>query len=622
LRKNDLAFRGMLYRLEPDFSRPLALIPPELTERMQQRLEFLYGDSGRNSVWQELLRLLRVHQAHATDEILAAEANSTPEDRFTEEDVVLITYGDLIVSDKLSPLKTLADCAEFFFKGVITTIHILPFYPYSSDRGFSVISFEEVDPKLGSWDDIAELEDDFKLMYDGVFNHVSSKSYWFQQFLAGDPEYQDFFTVFSTKNALSDEQLAMIMRPRTSPVLTEFQTINGPRWVWTTFSRDQIDLNFKNPKVLLKMIEILLFYVRHGADLLRLDAVTYLWDEPGTTGAHLAQTHEVVKLLRDVLDAVAPHVVLVTETNVPHEENITYFGDGGDEAQMVYNFPLPPLVLYSFQEADARVLTKWAAGLDQPAPGTAFFNFLDSHDGIGVMGARGILTDGQIDAMGKRVQDYGGFISMRTDGQGRKSPYEFNITWFSALNRYDSTEPVELQVNRFVASRAIALVLQGVPGIYMPSMMGSKNDVEAVFREGEWRSINRTGVDVRRLFDVLRDEDAVPSRIARTYTDLLQKRVEEPAFHPAAAQKVLEIDRRVFAVVRTPQDEEYRVLCVINVSAEEVEFSISAADAGLETGLLTELTAERTVDATGGTIDLVLEPYGVWWLKGAASQNS
>ncbi len=615
----DTVFRGMRYRLQPDFTRPLLEVPADLADRMQKRLAFLYGEDGVEPIWQELERVLRVHQAHATDEIIAAEAVFDPIERFTERDVVLITYGDLILSEDRSPLKTLADCVEHFFDGVITSVHILPFYPYSSDRGFSVIAFEEVDPQLGTWEDVAELEDDFKLMFDGVFNHISSKSYWFEQFLAGNPEYEEFFTVFSSKTAISEEHLKLILRPRTSSVLSEFQTINGPRWVWTTFSEDQIDLNFKNPKVLLKIIEIMLFYVRHGADLLRLDAVTYLWEEVGTTGAHLAETHEVVKLFRDVLDAVAPHVAVATETNVPHADNITYFGDGSDEAQMVYNFALPPLVLHAFQTADARVLTSWAADLEPPSATTAFFNFLDSHDGIGVMGARGILSEEEILGVCDHVREHGGFVSMKTDSDGAESPYELNITWFSALNPEDSGEPQQLQIDRFIASRAVALVLRGVPGVYLPSILGSRNDVEAVFREGSRRSINRSGIDESRLFEILRDEEAVPTRVARAYVDLLRARVAEPAFHPNAEQRVLELDPRVLAVVRTSTDGESRVLCLVNVSMDEVEISLSATEAGLRPGRLADLAGGDPVDAGGGRIELLLRPYGVCWLQGPAA---
>ncbi len=613
----DTLFRGMRYRLEPDFDRPLLEVPAELANRMQERLASLYDD-GSDWVWSELDRLLKVHQAHATDEIEAAEAAFDPLQRFTERDVMLITYGDLILSDDRPPLRTLADCAERYLEGLVTSLHILPFYPYSSDRGFSVIAFEEVDPQLGTWEDVEELEEDFKLMFDGVINHVSAKSYWFQQFRAGNPEFEDFFTVFSTRDALTEEQLQMILRPRMTPVLTEYSTIHGPRWVWTTFSADQIDLNFKNPRVFLKIVEILLFYVRHGADLLRLDAVTYLWDQPGTPSAHLGETHQVVKLMRDVFDAVAPHVAIVTETNVPHADNVTYFGDGSDEAQMVYNFALPPLVLHAFQTGDAGHLSGWAAELEPPSDTTAFFNFLDSHDGIGVMGVRGILDEEAIRDMCRRVEAHGGFVSEKADGDGGSSPYELNITWFSALNRDDAGEPADLQIARFIASRAVALVLRGVPGIYLPSMIGHRNDIEAVAREGSLRSINRTRFDEQRINELLQDPESLPARIARSYRKLLEVRVAERAFHPNAPQRVLDLDPRVLAVVRGPIDGEPPVLTLTNVSGDRVALTVDPAVAGFRNRAISDLLSSASIDTDEGLVRVELEPYAVRWLKGTS----
>lgn len=614
----DHEFKGMHYLLEADFEQPLLEVPEDLAQRMQKRLGRLYGEEREEEVWRELERILKVHRAHMTPEIVAAEESFDPAERFSERDVVLITYGDLLLSADRSPLATLADFAEDFFNGIITTLHILPFYPYSSDRGFSVISFEEVDPKLGTWEDVAELEADFKLMFDGVFNHISAKSYWFQQFLAGNPEYKDFFICFSSSKEIPEDRLKLILRPRTTPVLSKFETIDGPRWVWTTFSEDQVDLNFKNPRVLLKIIEILLYYVRRGADLLRLDAITYLWCTLGTTCAHLRETHEVVKLFRDVLDAVSPHVGLITETNVPHADNVTYFGNGHDEAQMVYNFALPPLVLHAFMNGDATILSRWAATLNPPSELTSYFNFLDSHDGIGVMGARGILSEEQIAAMCDRVRAHGGFVSMKSEAGGKQSPYELNITWFSALNNDNDGEPVKLQVDRFIASRAVALVLRGVPGIYLPSVFGSRNDIEAVAREGSLRSINRTAIIESRLLDALGDMESLHARIARAYVELLETRVAEPAFHPTAGQEVLDVDPRVFAVVRAPAGAE-RVLCLINVSPEAVEVSIDAASAGLAPGLLEGLVAKAGIDAADGKVELRLGPYDVRWLKGIAA---
>ncbi len=608
-------FRGLLFELEPDYSRPLLQVPPESASRMRERLRFLYGAEAEVWVWRELERLMRVHFAHETPELIDAERRFDPRERFTERDVVLITYGDMIVSRNRRPLQTLADFTERFFRGLVTTLHILPFYPYSSDRGFSVISYEEVDPRLGSWEEIEELESQFTLMMDAVFNHVSSRSYWFRQFLDGAPDYQDFFIVFHSKAELDDDQLRMILRPRTSSPLTPYLTIDGPKWVWTTFSADQVDLNFKNPKVLLKVVEILLFYVRKGADLLRLDAIAYLWCILGTPCAHLRQTHETVKLFRDILDVVSPHVALITETNVPHEDNVSYFGNGRDEAQMVYNFALPPLVLHAFITGDAGYLTRWAAGLEPPSELTSFFNFLDSHDGIGLLGARGILPDEEIDRLCRHTEERGGKVSMRADGEKGQVPYELNITWFSALERRGD-EPEEWKIARFLASRAVALIVRGVPGIYLPGFFGSRNDLEAVLREGSARAINRPALEEAKLLATFSDPGSVHSRIARGFIDLLELRTADPAFHPGAPQEVFDLDRRVFAVLRTARDGSSRVLVLINVSAERVPVRVPLRESGMEGAVMDLIEGRRYAETVAGGLQLQLEPYAIVWLTG------
>jgi hypothetical protein len=267
---------------EPDYGRPLLQIPESQRKNILDKLTILYGGERALACHGELERRMRVYYAHKTLEMIADDASFEAAERFGEKDVILITYGDLLTSPGKKPLEALSDFLRIFMRGAINTVHILPFFPYSSDRGFSIVDFEEVDSRLGAWEDLEELSLSFRLMYDGVFNHVSSKSRWFQGFLNGDPDYQDFFTAFSTKDAIDKDHLRLILRPRTSDLLTPFQTIDGPRFVWTTFSPDQVDLNYKNEKVLLRILEILLDYVRRGADVIRLDAVTYIWRELGT----------------------------------------------------------------------------------------------------------------------------------------------------------------------------------------------------------------------------------------------------------------------------------------------------------------------------------------------------
>jgi sucrose phosphorylase len=607
------------YRHEPDYAQPLRGLSQVLAERVRNRAELLYGDGRADTVVRHVDRLLRVHDAHSTPELRAAEASFDPRQRFTEKDAVLITYGDLVIAEGRTPLQTLSDFAVLFFRGLVTTVHVLPFFPSSSDRGFSIVSYEEVDPRLGSWEEIAQLGHGFRLMFDGVFNHVSAKSRRFQKFLAGDPEYDRFFRVFSSREEIDDDLLRLVLRPRTSDLLSEFATVEGTRWLWTTFSRDQIDLNFRHPRVLIEVLEILLYYVRRGADLIRLDAVTYIWHELGTSCAHLKQTHEVVKLVRDVLDAAATHVALVTETNVPHADNVTYFGDGSDEAQMVYNFALPPLVLHAFVAGSAEVLSGWAADLVPPSETTAFFNFLDSHDGIGLMGARGILPETEIARLCDRVRSVGGLVSMRTGENGAPIPYELNVTWWSALNDAVPDEESERRVDRFVAARAIALVLRGVPGIYILSFFGARNDVEAVKRDGQARSINRSALREEWLFDQFSDPSSIPSRTASRFIDLLARRAAEPAFHPAVPQRVLRLDPRVFALARIRPTGGSAVAAVVEVSGSSVETHLRLADAGLASGPLLDLVSGKALPSEGGEVALQLRPYQVVWLRGPAA---
>jgi sucrose phosphorylase len=612
--KTNLSTKNF-HLLEPDYTKPQLNIGEDFEERIRNKLRFLYGDESEDDLFAELSRLLKVYFAHKSHLMKEWEKDSDQKDRFTEQDVILITYGDLVCGKNQKPLVTLEQLCKTYLKGVFNTLHILPFYPYSSDRGFAVMDFEEVDPHLGTWDDILALKEDFQLMFDGVFNHVSSKSRWFQEFLNQNPDYEDFFTVFSTTEQISPDHLKLIVRPRTTDVLTEFKTLNGNRLVWTTFSPDQIDLNFKNPKVLLKMVEILLTYVRRGADIIRLDAVTYLWEELGTSCVHLDQSHVSIKLLRDILDVVAPHVALITETNVPHKENIRYFGNGHDEAQMVYNFALPPLVLHTFQTENSVKLTNWARSLERVSETATYFNFLDSHDGIGVMAVKNILTTEEIEMMALKVVEHGGFISYKAEGDGTEVPYELNITWYSAINRDDSDEPRELKIKRYLASRCVALVVMGVPGIYLHGLLGSKNDAEAVITERQTRSINRKTIRKRELLAKMDNQDSNIFRISSGITRLVYYRIKEKCFHPHAVQTILSLSDKVFCVLRTSVDESERILAIISITNESENLVVDLNSHGLRGKSWYSILSKNTIQAEDGKLELHLEPYDILWLK-------
>ncbi len=615
LKKPDHIDSSKFHFLVADYDRPLYEIPPDLKKRMLDSLYIIYDKQKAEICLNEIDRLLKVYYAHKSPEMIEWEKTFNNKNRFTEKDVILITYGDLIVKEGESPLKTLSDMCDKYMEGVINTLHILPFFTYSSDRGFAVMDFEQVDPNMGSWEDIANLKAEFRLMFDAVFNHVSSYSGWFQEFLNQNPDYIDFFESYKSKDAIAPEQKKLITRPRTTDLLTQYTTLNGKRYVWTTFSADQIDLNYKNPKVLTMIIDIMLYYVRRGADILRLDAITYLWTEVGTSSANLPQTHDIVKLFRDILNAAAPHVAIITESNVPHKENIKYFGDGGDEAQLVYNFALPPLVLHAFYSRNSSILTDWASSLEKISDTATYFNFLDSHDGVSLQGARNILGEDEIGIIEKHVLEHGGLISYKEEGDGTKSPYEVDITWFSAINKDDGETSMEFQIKRFLASRSIALVLMGIPGVYLHGLLGSKNDTEAIIEGKSARSINRKTLSKDALVKALSDENSTTYKISSHYGGMIRKRINEKAFHPNADQKVLKLSKSLFSLLRTSVDGKEKILAITNITDKNHYLDFDISRLGLKAKSWHNILSENTFPSPEGKLSFNIGPYEVLWLK-------
>lgn len=570
---------------------------PQQQRELEQHLTFIYGDQGEDTVKHTLSELRTLLETFSEQH---PDLKHTASERLSEKDAVLITYGDQISEPNKAPLKSLGEFAQEHLKGVLNGIHLLPFYPYTSDDGFSVVDYLQVDPKLGSWEDVETLGQSFRLMFDAVINHVSASSPWFQGFLQGDPDYRDYFITVDP-----DTDLSSIVRPRATPLLTPFETSEGTKHVWTTFSADQIDLNYAHPPVLLEVTRTLLEYVARGAEIIRLDAITYLWKEIGSSGVHHPKTHRVMQLLRSVMNIVAPRVVLLTETNVPHQENISYFGDGYNEAQMVYNFALPPLTLHAFMRGDASTLEDWANTLDTPSGDTCFFNFLASHDGVGVRPVEGMLPEADVAALVERARSHGGLVSTKRNADGSESPYELNINYFDALSNPNAGEALELQVSRFLCAQSIMLTLAGVPGIYVHSLLGSRSDHEGVEKTGRNRSINREKFERGRLERELSDPEHLRHRVFSAYRSMLQTRRAEPAFHPQAPQRILNTPRAIFGLERTRPDGSGALYCLHNLSDtfQDVQLPIKRAR--------DLLTGERLDTAQRVT----LEPYQVRWLS-------
>jgi glycosidase len=563
----------------------------------RERLERLYGDKATDAVQaiQSTINRLSLEPVEST--------NTEP---WSERDVVLITYGDQLGSEpksdgQLNPLQVLRKfLKDRDLTRLINTIHILPCFPYTSDDGFSVIDYRTVDPNLGRWEDIHKIGEDCHLMLDLVLNHISQESEWFKKYLAGVSPYDRFFIEVEPGTDVS-----VITRPRSLPLFSEYETNLGKRLVWTTFSRDQVDLNFSEPAVLAEMLGVLLEYIGHGSRIIRLDAIAYLWKQIGTNCIHLQETHEVVKLMHDVLKQLAPQVLLLTETNVPHEENVSYFGDG-DEAHMVYQFSLPPLLLDAFLNEDALPLKRWLQNLQSPQPGTTYFNFTASHDGIGVRPLEGHVDDARLNRMVEKVRSLGGAIGTRRNSDGSDTPYEMNVSYLSALKPDDGD--VQAHARRFLASQAIMLALQGMPAIYFHSLVGTENDIDGMEASGIPRRINRHKFSLAELNKRLNKEGSLSNVVFAGIRHLLEVRIDQPAFHPDAQQHYYESGNNnvlCFERVNTKAGKSIFVAtnfsndaAVINLPQEYVE--------------ATDLLDPNTAAQAG---QLILAPAQIVWLQ-------
>ncbi len=579
----------------------------DLEHKLYDHIVFIYGEKDADKIFGRINKRLENFRSEYPE--LSASGAA---DRVSERDSILITYGDMVRQNGEAPLKTLASFLQKYLTDVVSTVHILPFYPYSSDDGFSVIDYKLVNPDFGDWDDIANLGKNFRLMIDAVVNHVSSQSVWFQGFLRAEPDFEDYFTVIE-----DGVDLSRVFRPRATPILTPFETANGEKLVWTTFSADQIDLNFANPEVLLEVIDILLFYVAHGAEFIRLDAVTFVWKEIGTTCVNSPHTHRIVQTIRTVFDMAAPKTAVITETNVPHNDNIAYFGDGTNEAQMVYNFALPLLTLNAFHTENVSILSKWAETLELPSDQATFFNFLACHDGIGILPVKNILSPEDLNEVVERTKKLGGFVSYKNNEDGSQSPYELNINYLDALgNPANPNTDADFVAKRFLASQSIMLALRGVPGIYFHSLFGSQNWKDGIDITGRYRTINREKLEFQRIERDMSDPKSLRSLVFKGFHHMLKVRKSNPAFHPLGGQNIIEIDKGNFALLRTSLDDKMQTLCLTNVTNHVTKIRIDQKLLQFSVGKpILDLLTDTEYSLKGEQLEIEIDPYQVLWLS-------
>ncbi|MGD6961036.1 alpha-amylase family glycosyl hydrolase [Fictibacillus phosphorivorans] len=552
-------------------------------KKVENLLKTIYGEEFSSTYKDEIIKLVDGWKEKKWSE-------TAP---LSEKNVYLITYGDIIKEEGEPTLKTLNKFINEYAADEITDVHLLPMFPYTSDDGFSVVDYREIHPELGDWSDIERFSSDYRLMFDFVANHMSKSSKWFQGYLKGEAEYVNYFT--SKEDGFDASN---VVRPRTSPLFHEYE---GGKTAWTTFSEDQVDVNFKHFPALLEMTDILLNYANRGGTSIRLDAIGFMWKESGTTCIHLPQTHAIIQLWREILEELKLNTLLITETNVPHKENISYFGDGNNEAHMVYQFSLPPLVLHTLTTHDASKLTGWAKSIEKVSDSATYFNFLASHDGIGMRPTEGILTEDERSSLAKKVLSNGGRVSYKSNPDGTESPYELNINYMDALINKDEDTSEDMQVQKMLAAHSVLFSVMGVPAVYYHSLLGSENDYEGLESSGINRRINRQ----KFQYDEVVADLETSTRRQKVFTGLkrlIRTRQQETAFSPFASQSIVDLGKQVFSLIRRNEETDDTVLFVMNASNKLIDVELPFGGQDLWSGN----SVERTVE---------LVPYQFMWIK-------
>lgn len=571
-----------------------------LTHRLRDHLKIIYRDIDLDltieALADQLIDTMRLRSVES--------APSQYQNHWDQKDAIVITYGDSLLEKDEKPLVTLKKFLDEHNDGVLNCAHILPFFPFSSDDGFSVMDYSSVNESLGDWDEIEAISKNYKLMSDLVINHCSARGPWFQNFIRQKGVGKDYFFT-----AALDEDLSQVVRPRTNPLLREVETAEGIKHVWCTFSFDQVDLDFRNPEVLNQFVNIIRLYLDKGVTIFRFDAIAFVWKVPGTTCLNLPETHEIVRLLRTLIEHAEHEAVIITETNIPNRENLSYFGNN-NEAHWIYNFSLPPLLVNALITESSRYLKQWMMSMPPAQNGTTYFNFIASHDGIGMRPVEGLLSDEEQAQFIETMQEFGGRISYRSLEGGESKAYEVNIALYDAL-KGSVSGPDGFNYVRFVCAHTIMMGLEGVPAFYIHSLLATSNDYKRMEHTGHNRAINRHQWQYEELQNYLKQEESQHARVFSEIKRLLAIRGEQEAFHPNATQFTLHFEDTIFAFWRQSADRRQSIFCLSNLSCSPQEIALTSVNL-IVTDHWKDLISGELIDPEANSV--TLQPYQSMWI--------
>ncbi len=568
---------------------------------LKELLELIYHDHDSEELNVVLSQLLRIISKYQNKSSFVNLKGTIP---WNQNHSVLITYADSVQKEGEPTLVTLNILLDKYFQDLSKVVHILPFLRSTSDGGFAVASHKLLDEKFGSWNDLKRLSEKYILMADLVLNHISSSHPWVQQFKKGqEPGLSNIFA------PSKDLDWSNVIRPRSSSLFSQINTSEGPKQVWTTFGPDQVDLNWQNPRMLLEFLNLVILYINNGIKWFRLDAVGFIWKQSGTTCLHLSKAHLIVKVLRIKLSSLLSDGVLITETNVPQKENLSYL-ETGDEAHMAYNFPLPPLLLEAVITSRADILNTWIYNWPMLSENTTLFNFTASHDGVGLRPLEGLMNEDRIKELLINCEKRGGLISHRRLFNGEDKPYELNISWWSAMED-PSRDSKRFQQERFILSQLLVMALKGVPAFYLPALLGSENDIKRFSMTGERRDLNREKFVFEKLLIQLEDKNSIASKNLKILSKAMKIRSKIKSFHPSAQMKCLTKGRRdIVAIQRGVENSS--IFAIHNITDNKLDFSIDDSFNFPFQNVFTyyDYLSGKEYD----NLNFVLDPFQVLWI--------
>ena len=528
--------------------------------------------------------------------------NPKQKKNISEKTTLVICYGDSVYSEKKKSIKVFQNFFQKRLKSYFNTIHFLPFYPSSSDSGFAVKDHFKVENKLGGWLDIKNISKSNDVMADMVINHSSARGLWFKNFLKNKEPGKDFFLTVDSKFNISK-----VVRPRDHKLLKKIKIFKRTEYLWRTFSPDQIDLNFKNPSVLIQFINVMIHLINNGVTIFRLDAIAYLWKENRTKCINLKQTHQIIKLLRIVINLLNIQTTIITETNLPEKENLSYFGRN-DEANWIYNFSLPPLLIHAFLFENSSYLNKWSENLPNTKSGNSYLNFIASHDGIGIRPTEGLFNEKTLKNFLKRLKKNGSKFSYRKIQNKSKKVYEANITIYDALKKSDYDKKGEFYLERYVSAHAIMVSFEGIPAIYFNSLFGTSNDEAKFIITGNNRDVNRYKWNLKNITNKLKNNKSKQSIFYNKICSLLNIRKKQKAFHPNALRLNLDFGKKIYGFKRISKDKKQTIICITNLSSNIQKIKINLKNQKVRNLINPKIPIENKKF-------LILKPFETVWLS-------